>query len=252
VRQTKEAGIMAGRTRIARDLIAGAAMAIGMTLLVSGGHVAASTPNDVSYWCAQGGVKYEPVATPFVVPDPPDGYVWTLLVVKSGSVDVGHGPGNDAPIVNPIVGQSYSHSTGKSNSHVILCMEPDTTTTVPGSTATTTVPGSTATTTVPGATATTQPGATATTTVPGSTATTQPGATATTQPGATTTAAVGQAGPTSSVAQSSGAAGSITYPAGSTLPATGAGDLSRNLTLIALMLIGVGAVMVRLRSKPTG
>jgi LPXTG-motif cell wall-anchored protein len=235
---------MADKKRIARGLIAGAAMAIGLTL-VTGGHVAASTSNDVSYWCAQGGVKYEPVSTPFVVPDPPDGYVWTLLVVKAGSDDVGHGPGNDAPIVNPVVGQSYSHSTGKSNSHVILCMEPKTTTTVPGATTTTTVPGATTTTTEPGATTTTtEPGATTTTTEPGVT-------TATTEPGATTTA-VGQAGPTSSVAQSSGAAGSITDPVGPTLPATGAGDLSRNLTLVALMLIGVGAVMLRLRSKPTG
>jgi LPXTG-motif cell wall-anchored protein len=221
---------MADKKRIARGLIAGAAMAIGLTL-VTGGHVAASTSNDVFYWCAQGGVKYEPVSTPFVVPDPPDGYVWTLLVVKAGSDDVGHGPGNDAPIVNPVVGQSYSHSTGKRNSHVILCMEPAPTTTVPGSTTTTTVPDTT----------TTEPGVSTTTTT----------TTTTTEPGATTTA-VDQAGPTSSVAQSSGDAGSTTDPVGSTLPATGPGDLSRNLTLIALLLIGVGAVMLRLRSRPAG
>lgn len=106
--------------------------------------------------------------------------MWTLLVVQSGSDDVGHGPGNDAPIINPIVGQAYSHSTGKSSSHVILCMEPKDDHPSPGQ---------------------------------------RPSP----SPGSTTTTAVGQAGPTSRIAQSYG--GSTTVPVGSTLPATGVGDL---------------------------
>jgi LPXTG-motif cell wall-anchored protein len=59
---------------------------------------------------------------------------------------------------------------------------------------------------------------------------------------------VAQEGPTSSVDQSGGAA-TTTDPAGGTLPATGGS--STNLTVIALTLIGIGAVMLRLTSKPT-
>ena len=68
-------------------------------------------------------------------------------------------------------------------------------------------------------------------------------------PTTTTTTLVGQEGPTSTVDQSSGAA-TTTDPIGRTLPATGNGGRTANLTVIALTLVGIGAVMLRLASKP--
>ena len=66
----------------------------------------------------------------------------------------------------------------------------------------------------------------------------------------TTTPSVGQEGPTSTVDQSSGAA-TTTDPIGGTLPATGNSGRTVNLTVIALTLIGIGAVMLRLAAKST-
>ncbi len=137
-------------------------------------------PNTVAYWCGDAndaGIKYEPVDTPFIVPAPPDGYVWTLLIVKAGSTDIGNGPGNDAPIANPVVGDEYSHSSGKDISHIILCMDPEpkeTTTTVTETTTTvaeTTTTVAETTTTAPTETTTTVAEVTTTTAL---TATAQP------------------------------------------------------------------------------
>jgi LPXTG-motif cell wall-anchored protein len=108
-------------------------------------------------------------------------------------------------------------------------------------------------------TTTTQPEVTTTTTTQPEVTTTQPEVTTTTGPAATTTvvpqlvtttASVGQAGPTSTVEQSSGAA-TTTDPVGGQLPATGAGRDSATIVVIALTLIGIGAVMLRLASKPS-
>ena len=135
--------------------------------------------NQVDFWC-ETGVKSEPVSTPYVVPSPPAGSTWTLLIIKAGTA-------NDQ-IPNPVVGQAYSHSSGKDISHVILCYEEvptstTTTTTLPVPTTTTTEPpGSTTTTTttVPGSTTTTStttpiPSTTTTTTDPPSSTTTTEG-----------------------------------------------------------------------------
>lgn len=151
--------------------------------------------NQVSYWCALG-FKYEPVSTPFVVPAPPAGYTWTLLVLKAGS-----GPGENETFANPVVGQAYSRSDGKSISHAILCKSINTTTT---STSTSTTSMPTTTTSMPTTTTTcpdcgintvviTPPPPPSTTTpvpntfgVPGTSTTTSVAA-STTVPGATTT-----------------------------------------------------------------
>jgi len=105
--------------------------------------------NSVEYWCGENGVKYEPVETPFVVPEPPEGTTWTLLVLKAGS-----GDGENETFPNPVVGQGYSHSSGKDNSHAILCWAENgtTTTTTVAETTTTTIGGPTTTTTGPGTT----------------------------------------------------------------------------------------------------
>jgi hypothetical protein len=76
--------------------------------------------NTVGFWCPEGGVKLESVETPFVVPEPPAGFVWTLLVLKAGS-----GPGENQTIDDPVVGQSYVRIDGKEISHVILCQSAD-------------------------------------------------------------------------------------------------------------------------------
>jgi len=140
--------------------------------------------NDVGHWC-ESGIKIEDPGTPFTVPEPPDGYVWTLLVIKAGS-----GAGENEQFPNPIPGNQYTHSSGKDNSHVILCKEsiPDETTTT---TSTTTSTSTTTTSTTQPETTTTVPETTTTvpettTTVP-ETTTTVADTTTTTDPGATTT-----------------------------------------------------------------
>ena len=96
-------------------------------------------------------------------------------------------------------------------------------------------------------TTTTLPETTTTTTNAPETTTTvaEEDSTTATTPLATTTT-VSQAGPTSTVGQS--AAASTTVGDGGQLPATGGGSL--NLTILALTLFGIGAVMMRLTSKP--
>jgi hypothetical protein len=126
--------------------------------------------NDVSDWC-ETGIKIEPVATPFVVPEGN----WSLLVLKAGS-----GPDQNALFPNPIVGNSYSHPD-HDNSHAILCEGSETTTTtVPETTTTTEV----TTTTQPEETTTTSE---VTTTTQQETTTTTDPSTTTTDPGTTTT-----------------------------------------------------------------
>jgi hypothetical protein len=98
---------------------------------------------------------------------------------------------------------------------------------------------STTTTTLPETTTTT------TTNAPETTTSVAEDSTTSSTPLATTTT-VSQAGPTSTAGQS--AAASTTVGGGGQLPATGGGSL--NLTIIALTLIGIGAVMLRLTSKP--
>jgi len=85
-----------------------------VTLL--GGSARATDSNQVGYWCAEG-VKIEPIGTPsFTVPEPPEGYTWTLLVIKSAT--------DNETFPNPVPGQSYTPSNGHDVSHVILCQEP--------------------------------------------------------------------------------------------------------------------------------
>jgi len=124
--------------------------------------------NQVSDWC-EVGFKYEPVATPFVVPAPAAGTTWTLLVLKAGS-----GDDENTSIVNPTPGESYYHGTGKDISHAILCYEQtETTTTTVADTTTTTVADTTTTTTEVTTTTTTEPETTTTTTLGTTTTTTQ-------------------------------------------------------------------------------
>ena len=149
-----------------------------------------SEANKVGYWC-EDGIKYEPVETPFIVPAPPAGTTWTLLVLKGGTTN--------ETVDYPVVGQGYSHSA-HDNSHVILCWEePSDTTTTSTSAVTTTVANSTTTTevsdtttTVPvtttsSSTTTTVPKTTTTTSIPVTTTTTKPAITTTTMDPPTTT-----------------------------------------------------------------
>jgi LPXTG-motif cell wall-anchored protein len=113
------------------------------------------------------------------------------------------------------------------------------------------VPTTTSTTTTqPEVTTTTTQPAVTTTTIGSESSTTTPAPTTTVEQAGPTTTAVGQSGPTSSVDQSSGAA-ATTSPIAGALPATGAGDGSLNLIVIALTLMGIGAVMLRVTTRPT-
>ena len=111
-------------------------LAIAILLLVAifalagkAGANAVPNTNEVAYWCPNGGVKYDNLtSTLFTVPAPPDGHTWSLLVLKAGSDQSVENENETFP--NPVVGQSYSHSSGKTLSHAILCYgEPVTTTT---------------------------------------------------------------------------------------------------------------------------
>jgi len=151
-----------------------------MTALVMGllfvmpftGTARATDSNQVDFWCDEG-IKIEPIDTPsYTVPPPPDGFTWTLLVVKSAT--------DNETFPNPIPGQSYTPSNGHDVSHVILCMEPIATTTTTSTTTTTrttTDPPPTTTPTAPITTTTTSP-----TTDPPPTTTPPPGDTTTTEP----------------------------------------------------------------------
>ena len=76
--------------------------------------------------------KYEPVSTPYILGDAPEGRTWLAIIIKAGA-------GDDANevIMNPKPGE-YSHASGKDNSHVIVCSIPhQTQTTTPPHTTTT-------------------------------------------------------------------------------------------------------------------
>ena len=90
-------------------------------------------PNVVECWCTTG-IKYEPVATPFIVPDG----TWTLAVVKAGSDASNGGLATHQEYVNPAPGDALTHATGKDISHVILCGSVTVTTTTKPPTETTT------------------------------------------------------------------------------------------------------------------
>ncbi len=160
---------------IALMLVAGVFAALALVIPT----VSATDSNQVDFWCDDG-MKVEPVSTPYVVPAPPAGTTWTLLVLKAGL--------DNQTIANPVVGQAYSHSNGKDISHVILCYEeevpPSTTTTIP--TTTTTAPRTTTTTTTepPLSTTTTTVVITTTSTLPPPTSSTS---TTTVPPDPTTT-----------------------------------------------------------------
>jgi len=177
------------RIRVSRiiAILAGLLLAVGLVAFSS--QAAFGTNNDqmnqVDDWC-EDGMKFEPVSTPYVVPAPPAGATWTLLVLKAGT--------ENQQIPNPVVGQAYSHSNGKDISHVILCYErevpPSTTTTTVIPPTTTTVPPTTSTTTTstpPETTTTTEPPVTTTTVLPTTSTTVPPSSTTTLPPDPTTT-----------------------------------------------------------------
>ncbi len=132
------------------NLIAMAVALIAMLVLLAGNAYGQSDENTVEFWC-DNGEKIEPVDTPFIVPDPPEGTTWTLLVLKAGTMN--------STVSSPVVGQAYSHPSGKEISHVILCYTiimdtPSTSTTTPTTSSTTTTdPASTTSSSTPTPTA---------------------------------------------------------------------------------------------------
>ncbi len=153
--------------------LATSAVAASMTAPTAVGAANGVDPelNKASYWVdyfTQQGyedvkcTKYEPVSTPYILGDAPEGRTWLAIIIKAGA-------GDDANqvIMSPAPGP-YSHSSGKDNSHVIVCSVPKethtTTTTTPPTTSTTPPTTSTTTTTTPPTTSTTTPPVTTTTT----------------------------------------------------------------------------------------
>ena len=185
--------------------------------------------NKVEYWCEDGnGIKYEPVDTPFIVPAPPAGTTWTLIVLKAGTT-------NETESY-PVSGQEFSHSL-HDNSHVILCWEEtpsDTTTTTQETTTSTT---STPTTTVIDTT-TTDPSTTTSSTTP---TTTLPGSTTTLLDSSTTSVMSPSTVPpttTTSKPVTTSLPSTPTTSPPKTLPVTGANVMVYGLIGMALLLTG--------------
>lgn len=180
------------------------------------------TKNQVADWC-DNGVKHEPVDTPFIVPEPPSGTVWTLLVLKAGTTN--------ETVPYPVAGDSYAHSE-HDNSHIILCWEEssDTTTTSTTVDTTTTTTSSIPTTTVPKTTTTTEP--TTTTTAP---VTTTSSSTTTSVDPTTTSTSVD---PSTTTVPSTVPQTTSTVTTSSTLPVTGVDTGPLALAGLALVLLG--------------
>jgi len=161
--------------------------------------------------------KYEPVSTPYILGDAPEGRTWLAIIIKAGA-------GDDANevIMSPKPGE-YSHASGKDNSHVIVCSVPKET-----HTTTTTTPPTTSTT--PPTTSTTPP---TTSTTPPTTSTTPPTTSATTPP-VTTTRATGPVVDTDLV--SAQGTGAPSWLVGGSL---------------AALVVGAGLVTVGLRQRGT-
>ena len=143
-----------------RQLIGAAVIAAGLVVgvpAVAAANPPPPNPNQVEFWCPTGGVKYENASTPFVVPDPPAGMYWTLLVLKAGNDETSTVEENET-FPNPVPGQSYVRSDGKDISHAILCQAVVTTTTTASTTTTSSTTTTTTTTTIPPTTTTTIPG----------------------------------------------------------------------------------------------
>ncbi len=125
--------LLLGRRGLRAVLMMVAVFVFGLFVVVLlDGSARATDSNQVDFWCEEG-VKIEPVGTAsYTVPQPPGGYTWTLLVIKSAT-------GNEE-FPNPIPGRSYTPSNGHDVSFVILCMEAVQPTTTTTSSTTTTTP----------------------------------------------------------------------------------------------------------------
>jgi hypothetical protein len=174
--------------------------------------------NTVAYWCGSedAGIKIEGPFDSVTVPEPPEGTIWTLLVLKAGSEEGGSVEEENEQFPDPVVGETYIRSDGKGISHAILCHEEETPPTTSTSTTSTTT-GETTTTTGGSTTSTTTVEATTTTSTVGSTTTVQESGTTTTEAAAVPT-------------------GSSRPRSGGSLPVTGA-------SIGGLVLVGTAATL---------
>ena len=79
------------------------ALALGLVPLAAG--ATGGRSNEVGYSC-EAGVKFDHVDAPtFTVPEPPEGYRWTLLVLKAGSSGCSVDEEN-FQIPDPVVGRA--------------------------------------------------------------------------------------------------------------------------------------------------
>ena len=178
--------------------------------------------NDASYWEQEGWTCTkinESAETAFVMPSPPDGQTWVLLVVKQGTTNYIYS--------NPIAGHSYP-STGKNSpgySHLIVCSTQTTTTTED-------------TTTTSEQTTTSQE---TTTTAPSTTSTSQGSTTSTSTIESTTTSSLVTSSSVGSTTSSSVIVTSSSDSPDPTLPFTG---VENDLWRLALALVGGGGLLL--------
>ncbi|GAA3728877.1 hypothetical protein GCM10022239_02020 [Leifsonia bigeumensis] len=111
-------------------------LALGSALLLVAGFVslgalpanADAGTNDPANWVTLTGetcFKYEPVATPYVLPAPDEGRTYSKVIIKSGSSGQGGVVDENTVYTTGLnTGASFTHASGKNISHVILCTVP--------------------------------------------------------------------------------------------------------------------------------
>lgn len=194
---------------------------------------------DASCFCDDG-IKTEDVGASFTVP----AGTWSLLVLKAANENAGVDPIDE--IVDPVAGQTYTHSSGKDISFAVLCGTEE----VPPSTTTTTT---TTTTTEPPPVVTST--TTSTTVVPETTTTTEAPTTTTTQPTPAPTTTVvtppSVTEPPSSPPSTESPSPSVPEttptdapPENGELPYTGLPFDAAEAGLAGLLMLGLGLLMV--------
>ena len=71
--------------------------------------------------------KFEPVKTPYIVPEADEGRIWYAAIIKAGSEEANESEDANDVDMSVAAGDELTHSTDKEISHVILCSVPEVT-----------------------------------------------------------------------------------------------------------------------------
>lgn len=115
---------MQGQKMFRRAMVGVVAIGVSIGAMATGASAGPidTAKNKASYYEDAGYgtcVKYDHKVDSFTVPEADSGTEWTLLVLKAGSARSVATVNDEIP--NPVTGQTYTHSSGKNISHVIIC-----------------------------------------------------------------------------------------------------------------------------------